>query len=473
MDHHTEVCAGKIYALQQNYQKSLGGIPVSLRLELLKKLQRLIETNRSKLQNAVNNDLGKSDAEFSISEFTPVIHEINQAKKKIFRWTKPIKAKRSLIYFATKGYIRYEPKGAVLIISPWNFPLNLTLAPLVSAIAAGNSVTIKPSELSPATSGVMAEIINNNFDPHLIYVLTGGAEIAIELQKQPYNHVFFTGSPAIGRKVMKAASEHLASVTLELGGKSPVIIDRGTDIEDAAAKVAAGKFLNCGQTCIAPDYILVHKSDEDNFLKAITAALKKSYYRGTIPVRQNPDYARIINKRHFHRLDSLLNEAIADGALLVTGGERDEESLFFEPTVLSRINMQSAIMTDEIFGPVLPVLTYEDESEVIDIILGRPKPLSLYIFSKREHITARYINRISSGNICINEVLIQFLHPNLPFGGINTSGIGNSHGYYGFKAFSHERAVVKQPLWFSLSRLLSPPFSPFVKRLIHITEKYL
>jgi aldehyde dehydrogenase (NAD+) len=272
---------------------------------------------------------------------------------------------------------------------------------------------------------------------------------------------------------MKAASEHLASVTLELGGKSPVIIDRGTNIEDAAAKIAAGKFLNCGQTCIAPDYILVHKSDEDIFLKALTAALKKSYYQGTMPVRHNPDYARIINKRHFNRLDTLLEEAIADGAMLVTGGERDEGSLFFEPTVLSRINMQSAVMTEEIFGPILPVITYEDESEVIDIILSRPKPLSLYIFSKREHVTARYINRISSGSTCINEVLIQFLHPNLPFGGINNSGIGNSHGYYGFKTFSHERAVVKQPLWFSLSRLLAPPFNPFVKRLIHITEKYL
>jgi aldehyde dehydrogenase (NAD+) len=473
MDHHTEVCAGKIYALQHDYQKSLGGIPVSLRLELLNKLQRLLETNRAKLQKAVNNDLGKSDAEFSISEFTPVIHEINQAKKKIYRWIKPLKVKRSLIFFASKGYIIYEPKGAVLIIAPWNFPLNLTLAPLVSAIAAGNSVTIKPSEMSPATTGAMAEIINNNFDPHLIHVITGGAETAVELQKQPYNHVFFTGSPVIGREVMKAASEHLASVTLELGGKSPVIIDRGTNIEDAAAKIAAGKFLNCGQTCIAPDYILVHKSEEVIFLKAITAAVKKSYYQGTMPVRQNPDYTRIINKRHFKRLDSLLEEAIADGALLVTGGERDEGSLFFEPTILSRINMQSAIMSEEIFGPLLPVLTYEDESEVIDIILERPKPLSLYIFSKRKHITARYINRISSGNICINEVLIQFIHPNLPFGGINNSGIGNSHGYYGFKAFSHERAVVKQPLWFSLSRLLSPPFSPFVKRLIQITEKYL
>jgi aldehyde dehydrogenase (NAD+) len=473
MDHHTEVCAGKIYELQQDYQKSHGGIPVSLRLEILIKLQRILQSNRAKLQKAVRNDLGKSDAEFSISEFTPVIHEIKQAKKKISLWTKPVKVKRSLIFFATKGYIRYEPKGAVLIISPWNFPLNLTLAPLVSAIAAGNSVTIKPSEISPATTGVMAEIINNNFDPQLIHVLTGGAETAIDLQKQPYNHVFFTGSPAIGREVMKAASEHLASVTLELGGKSPVIIDRGTNIEDTAAKIAAGKFLNCGQTCIAPDYILVHKSDEDIFLKALTAALKKSYYQGTMPVRQNPDYSRIINKRHFNRLDTLLEEAIADGAMLVTGGERDEESLFFEPTILSRINMQSAIMTEEIFGPLLPVITYEDESEVIDIILSRPKPLSLYIFSKSEHITDRYINRIPSGNTCINEVLIQFLHPNLPFGGINNSGIGNSHGYYGFKTFSHERAVVKQPLWFSLSRLLSPPFTPFVKRLIHITEKYL
>jgi aldehyde dehydrogenase (NAD+) len=473
MDHHTEVCAGKIYALQQDYQKSLGGIPVSLRLEILKKLQQILERNRSKLQKAVRIDLGKSDAEFSISEFTPVIHEIKHAKKKIFRWTKPVKAKRSLIFFATKGYIRYEPKGAVLIISPWNFPLNLTLAPLVSAIAAGNSVTIKPSEMSPATSGAMAELINNNFEPHLIHVLTGGAETAIELQKQPYNHVFFTGSPSIGREVMKAASEHLASVTLELGGKSPVIIDRGTDIEDAAAKIAAGKFLNCGQTCIAPDYILVHKSDENGFLKALTAALEKSYYQGTMPVRQNPDYARIINKRHFSRLITLLEEAIADGAMLVTGGNTDEGSLFIEPTILSRINMQSAIMSEEIFGPLLPVITYEDESEVFDTILSLPKPLSLYIFSKNRRITDRYISRISSGSTCINEVLIQFLHPNLPFGGINNSGIGNSHGYYGFKTFSHERAVVKQPLWFSLSRLLSPPFSPFVKRLIYITEKYL
>jgi aldehyde dehydrogenase (NAD+) len=473
MYHHTEIRAGKIYELQHDYQRSHGGIPIVLRSGILKKLQRILERNRSKLQKAIKYDLGKSEAEFSISEFTPVIHEIKQAKNKIHKWTKPIKVNRSLIFFATKASIIYEPKGAVLIISPWNFPLNLTLAPLVSAIAAGNSVTIKPSELSPATSAAIAELINTNFEPHLMRVITGGADTAIELQKLPYNHVFFTGSPAIGREVMKAASEHLASVTLELGGKSPVIIDRGTNIEDAAAKIAAGKYLNCGQTCIAPDYVLVHKSDEDVFIKALTASIQKSYHQSTVSIRQNEDYPRIINQRHFNRLDSLLEDALTDGAVLVTGGKRDEKSLFFEPTVLNRVSPQSAIMNEEIFGPILPVLTYENESEVIDLILDRPKPLSLYIFSKRKHVTERYLNRISSGNTCINEVLIQFLHPNLPFGGVNNSGIGNSHGYYGFKAFSHERGIVKQSFVFSLSKLLSPPFTPAVKRLIYITEKYL
>lgn len=473
MNHHRELKPRKIYELQSEYQKSIGGIPVKSRLVILNKLQRILEENRILLQSAIKKDLEKSEAEFSISELTPVIHEIKLAKRKIHKWVKPVKARRSLIFFATSGYIRYEPKGTVLIISPWNFPLNLSFAPLVSAIAAGNSVTLKPSEISPATSDAMANIINSQFEPHLIHVVTGDADTAIALQKNPYNHIFFTGSPAIGKLVMKAASEHLASVTLELGGKSPVIVDRGTNIADAAAKIAGGKYINCGQTCIAPDYILVHKSDEELFLKEITRSIRKLYYQNSSSIQKNPDYSRIINHSHFERIEHLLEQALSGGANLVTGGSRDRETLFFEPTVINRVNPDTLIMKEEIFGPVLPVLTYENEADVIDLILDRPKPLSLYIFSKRKHITDLYINRISSGNTCINEVLIQFLHPGLPFGGINNSGIGNSHGYFGFKSFSHERAIVKQPLWFSLSRLLSPPFSKTVKRLISITEKYL
>ncbi|MFU8860211.1 MAG: aldehyde dehydrogenase family protein [Cyclonatronaceae bacterium] len=463
----------KIYELQSEYQKSNGGIPVNTRLVILKKLLRILEENRIHLQSAIKKDLKKSDAEFSISELTPVIHEIKLAKRKLHRWVKPVKARRSLIFFATAGFIRYEPKGTVLIISPWNFPLNLTFAPLVSAIAAGNSVTLKPSEISPATSAVMARIINEYFEPHLIHVVQGDADTAIELQKQPYNHIFFTGSPDIGKKVMMAASDHLASVTLELGGKSPVIIDRGTAIADAAAKVAAGKFINCGQTCIAPDYVLVHKSDEELFLKEITRSVSKLYYQNSSAIQENPDYSRIVNSSHFKRIENLYEQAISTGANVVTGGGRDKQTLFFEPTVISRVKPDALIMKEEIFGPILPVLTYENETEVIDLILDRPRPLSLYIFSKRKQITDLYLKRISSGNVCINEVLIQFLHPGLPFGGINNSGIGNSHGYFGFKTFSHERAVVKQPLWFSLSKLLSPPFSKSVKRLISITEKHL
>jgi aldehyde dehydrogenase (NAD+) len=473
MQKNTLAQAFQIYEIQSAYQKKHGGIPLDLRLELLKKLQLLIEENRNVLYNAVRSDLSKSDTEFSVSEITPVIHEIKLAKKNLKKWTRPVSVPRNLIYLASKGVIRNEPKGAVLIISPWNFPITLTLGPVASAIAAGNSITVKPSEFSPATSETMQLLINENFDPAHLHVVTGEADTAVGLLSQPYNHVFFTGSPSIGKKVMKAASVHLASVTLELGGKSPAIIDDYADIDDAAAKITAGKFLNCGQTCIAPDYVLIEKKHAGEFVKSLKKHIDRMYRQHPDGIQGNPDYPRIVNERHYDRLKDMLDEARKSGARIETGGSMDRSDLYIEPVVITGADPECSCLQEEIFGPILPVITFESEVDVAGVINSKPVPLALYIFSDDRKKVRRYLNTIKSGTVCINEVLIQFLHLGLPFGGHNNSGIGNAHGYYGFRAFSQERAVLRQPKRLSLSRLLSPPYSGTVKKLVHITEKYL
>jgi aldehyde dehydrogenase (NAD+) len=457
---------------KQDFQKNHGGISILERLKLLNKLQHLIKENKKLFQDASFSDLGKSGIEFTVSEFIPILQELMLAQNKLDKWCKPKRVKKSLTYISATGFISYEPKGVVLIISPWNFPFMLSLGPVISALAAGNSIVLKPSEHSPKTSDALHHIINTYFDPAFISVELGDAETAKDLLKLPFNHIFFTGSPSIGKKVMEAASVNLASVTLELGGKSPVIIDKGTDITDTAAKIAAGKFLNCGQVCVAPDYVFVHHSEKEMFIKEFVQALQKLYYRNSSNLIQNDDYGRIINIRHFERIEALFNDAVEKGASVICGGESEKNKLFFAPTVITEASDDSRLMNEEIFGPLLPVIGYENEAEVIHFILSKPSPLSLYIFSENKRITDIFLKRIPSGNVSINEVMLQFVYPGLPFGGINNSGIGNSHGYYGFKAFSHERAILKQSRWLSYTRLFAPPYNNVKKRLIRLAENF-
>ncbi len=345
--------------------------------------------------------------------------------------------------------------------------MSLLLGPLASAIAAGCPAILKPSEMCPACSELMARIIGASFDPREIATFEGGASVSTALLALPFDHIFFTGSPAIGKVVMAAAAKQLASVTLELGGKSPVIVDESADLTKAARSIAWGKFSNCGQTCIAPDHAYVPES----LLAQFTAAINEAFASMFGGAEQSPDYCRIINRRHFSRIAGLIDGAVAQGAAIVAGGARDEAQNFIAPTVLTGMNEDAAIMQEEIFGPVLPVIAYRDLAEPIAAINARPKPLALYIYAKDRARAARILQETSAGGSCVNASMLQFGHENLPFGGIGNSGLGNAHGFYGFRAFSHERAIVEDK--FSVVPLLYPPYTKRVKQMLKWIVRYL
>ncbi|MEM8933951.1 MAG: aldehyde dehydrogenase family protein, partial [Acidobacteriota bacterium] len=358
-----------------------------------------------------------------------------------------------------------------LIISPWNYPFNLTVCPLISSIAAGNATILKPSESTPHTSALMREMVAELFAEDEVALFEGEADVAQELLAQPFDHVFFTGSPAIGKLVMRAASEHLTTVTLELGGKSPVLVDRTAHLDDAAQKTVWGKFLNQGQTCIAPDYILVDRSVHDDFVAALSRTIETYYGADADARRSSPDLARIVNERHHRRLVSLLEQSVEQGARIAFGGAHDAETRWVEPTLLVDVPLDSPAMQEEIFGPILPVVPVDDLDGAIEVIRARSKPLALYAFGNRRFTNAA-IERTSAGGTCVNDVALHFLHANLPFGGVNHSGHGSCHGEWGFRAFSHERAVLKHHRWSAL-KFMAPPYSPNVQRLVDWTVKFL
>jgi aldehyde dehydrogenase (NAD+) len=380
---------------------------------------------------------------------------------------RPQRAQPTMTMLGTRARIFYEPRGVALIIAPWNYPISLLLGPLASAIAAGCPAILKPSEMSPACSALMARMIGETFAPEEIAAFEGNAAVSTELLALPFGHIFFTGSPAVGKVVLAAAAKHLTSVTLELGGKSPVIVDETADLTKSARSIAWGKFANCGQTCIAPDYAYVHESVLQQFAGAMKDAITKMYKN---PV-ESDDYCRIVNDRHFTRICRLIDDAFASGATVLAGGERDEAQRFIAPTLLGRVTEDAAIMQEEIFGPVLPVLPYRDLAEPIAAINLRPKPLALYVFAKDQDRVSRVLQETSAGGSCVNATILQFGHENLPFGGIGTSGIGNAHGFYGFRAFSHERAVLEDK--FSVVPILFPPYTRRVKQTMKWIIRHL
>ncbi|MGJ8668061.1 MAG: aldehyde dehydrogenase family protein [Oceanococcus sp.] len=454
----------RIFALQERKAFSLRHSNKTERLNKLKALRKVILARREAIQQACFADFKKPSTEVDLAEITPLLAEIKHAEKHLGRWMKPAAVRPTMLMFGSKTRIRHEPKGRSLIIAPWNYPINLTLMPLVSAVAAGCTAIIKPSELTPHCSALLNEIIQSVFSEDEVAVLQGEVAVASALLALPFEHIFFTGSPAVGRLVMAAAAQHLSSVTLELGGKSPVIVDNSADIQKAAKSIMWGKFSNCGQTCIAPDYLYVHEQVKDKFLKECKATLNNAYGDDA---RKSPDYARIVNDRHFGRIKSLINEALDKGAGLYSGGDTDASDNFIAPTLLTDIPEDCRIMQDEIFGPVLPILSFNDIDQVISHINARPKPLALYIYSKNPRRVESVLRSTSAGGSCVNQCVMQYLHMNAPFGGVNNSGIGNSHGFWGFKAFSHERTVVANQ--FSLSHWLAPPYTDFVKRMLAIT----
>ncbi len=359
-----------------------------------------------------------------------------------------------------------------MIIAPWNFPFNLCFGPLVSCLAAGNTAMIKPSELTPHTSRLIAGLVSEFFDEDLVTVIEGAQETSTQLLNLPFDHIFFTGSPSVGKIVMKAAAENLASVTLELGGKSPAIIDSSANLNDAAKRIAFGKFLNNGQTCIAPDYILVEDKVQVKFIEALKGEIQKMFGQDGTVSEASPNYARIVNRKHFDRLSRILQDAVEKGAKVERSGTANKESNFLHPVILSNVAPNSLAMQDEIFGPILPVVPFHEVDQITYMINGKPKPLALYIFSNRKSFREKILTETSAGSVGINDCVLQFSHPNLPFGGVNNSGLGKSHGRYGFLAFSNEKPILKQKSGFSMSYLLHPPYTNFRKRLVRLMLRW-
>jgi len=442
------------------------------RKERLLKLLNWITTHQEAIHEALWLDFNKPAIEVDLNEIFPVTSEIKHCLKNLSNWMRPQPQPTPLPMLGTSAFVVAEPKGRALLISPWNFPFNLAIGPLVSALAAGCPAILKPSEYAPHTAQLVQDLVSDLFAPHEVAVCLGEKEVASELLGLPFDHIFFTGSPAIGKIVMRAAAQHLSSVTLELGGKSPVILDASADLKDAAEKLIWGKFVNCGQTCIAPDYILVPEDKKEIFIGHAREVLTRYYDPEEKGIMQSPDYARLINAKHFDRIRQLLEDSLRKGAQVEAGGELDEETRYVAPTLISNIGEDMLVFQEEIFGPILPILTYSHLNDALALIHSQPKPLALYFFGKDESRAKRVMAETSSGNLVINDCVLHFLHSELPFGGVNNSGIGKAHGKYGFLAFSNEKGVLKQRIGFNNVSLLRPPYGLRVKKLIATMMKW-
>jgi aldehyde dehydrogenase (NAD+) len=455
----------RIYDLQQRNRAAVGSTTAAQRIEKLKRLERAILDRRPEIRAAMWDDYRKPAAEVDLSEIYPAVTEARHAVRHLRKWLRPKRVSTPLALFGSRSSIVYEPKGVVLIISPWNFPFNLTLSPLISAIAAGNCVILKPSEMTPASAACMKRILGDLFDEDEVAVIEGDASVAEALLRKKFDHIFFTGSPAVGKIVMRAAAEHLTSVTLELGGKSPAIVDASANLTEAARRIAWGKFLNCGQICIAPDYVLVHESVRDEFLAKLRASLDShgdaSAARGWL-----------VNDRHAARVRRLIDTAVERGASVVIGGTGSGRDI--APTVLADVPPDAAVMQEEIFGPILPIVTYRTLDDAFAIVNAKEHPLVLYIFSRTKSAVREIIRRTRAGGTTVNQTLVHFYQLELPFGGVGNSGVGKSHGFHGFEAFSNARGVLEQKLPYSAIELLYPPYNGKLKQfLIDFTVRWL
>jgi aldehyde dehydrogenase (NAD+) len=453
--------------LQKSAQLRLSTSSAAQRIEKLQKIEAYLMQHRDELCDALYADFKKPASEVVIAEMLGVKREINHTIKHLKSWMKPQSVSTPLMLIGTKGLVQYEAKGLCLIISPWNYPFNLSICPLVHAIAAGNAAILKPSELSPATAAFIQKMISSLFDKSEVAVFEGDASVSTFLLEQKFDHIFFTGSPAIGKVVMAAAAKYLTSVTLELGGKSPAIVGPQVNVEEAAAKIAWGKFLNNGQTCIAPDYVYLHEKNYFSFLKALEAKVETFYGKN---VAKSKDYARIVNRRHFDRIVSILEDAKQKGAQVLFGGKTDVDDCFIEPTVLVNCTPDMRIMQEEIFGPILPVMSFQDELEITSTIRQGDKPLALYVFSTNTEFSQYILDHTSSGTSVVNDCLIQFGHNELPFGGVNHSGIGKSGGHYGFIEFSNQKSVVIQRTNFV--KYFYPPYGTKVRWMTDFVLKW-
>ncbi len=452
----------RLFENQQNHRQKVSRRTVRKRLYVLKALEKTLHRYRKDFQEALYKDFRKTTTETDLTELYPLLSEIRHVRANLRNWLRDEVIENGLAFWGTKGTITRAAKGVCLIISPWNYPLVLTLGPLISAIAAGNTAIIKPSEFTPHTSAMLKKVIEELFPPEEVIVIEGKVEVAEQLLALPFDHIHFTGSTPVGKKVMESASSHLTSVTLELGGKSPVYIHSDANIKDAAAKITAAKLVNAGQTCIAPDYILVHHDLKESLI----AALKKSFKTFYDPERKEEasNYTGIINTKHYERLENLHpgNKQLEDL----------KQKLLFEPVIIEEAGLNEPVMKEELFGPVLPVISVINEEEAIKIIHQLPEPLCIYVFSANHRITEHFRTSTRSGSICYNECAVHFLHPGLPFGGIRQSGLGRAHGKAGVLSFTDERVVFKQRIGITMAKLLYPPYNPLKKKVIDWLLKY-
>jgi len=410
---------------------------VQFRIDTLNKLKDLVQTHAQDVLDAVKADLNKPEVEAKRAEVGLVIGEIDYMVENLAAWAEPKEVETPAMLEGAKSFILPEPYGAALVIAPWNYPFQLAMNPLVGAIAAGNTAVLKPSELTPRTSSLLATLINDNFPEEYLRVVEGEVETSTALLNEKFDYVFFTGSTGVGKIVAQAAAKHLTPVTLELGGKSPTIVHKDANLDETAARIARGKFANAGQTCVAPDYVLAHRSVKDELIKKLQEVITATYGED---VTKNLDFPHVVSGRHFDRLHGFL-----DNGDLAVGGQSDRDRLFIEPTVLDNISFEDAVMQDEIFGPILPVIVYDELSEVIDEVTKRPKPLALYIFSEDEDVQNEILHNISFGGGSINDTITHMTTHYLPFGGVGESGMGAYHGKASFDTFSHFKSILNRP----------------------------
>jgi aldehyde dehydrogenase (NAD+) len=447
-----------LFLQQQRHHPNVRRRTASERVDALKRLKRAIVSRREAVLDAMHADFRKNRSEAELSEMQLVLNELNEAIARTPDWMANAAVATPMHLLGTRSYIQYEPRGVVLIMAAWNYPFALIFAPLVGAVAAGNCAIVRPSEKVPHTSAVAQQIIADAFAPEEVVLVGGDQTVARQLLALPFDHVFFTGSTPVGREIMQAVASRLGSVTLELGGKSPAIVDETADVEQAAAALMWGKFVNAGQTCVAPDYTLVHADRAAAFFDACRRVLA-GFYGATEADRQaSPDYCRMIDDGNWVRVAGLIESALRDGARCEAGGVVDRATRYIAPTILSGVDATSALMEAEIFGPVLPVLTFHTLDEVIDGLRRRPKPLALYIFSRKPAHVERLLSNTSAGGTVVNNCLVHLVNPNLPFGGVGESGFGRYHGRFGFETFSHARAVLEQRRP-HLSPIFHPPYA--------------
>lgn len=451
----------EIISVQRAFFKTHVTKDIHFRRGQLKTLEKALKQNEQLLHDAIYKDFKKSEFDTYSTELSLLYKDIKEARKMIFKWARKETVSTGLLNFPASSYIVPEPLGVCLVIGAWNYPYQLSFAPVIAAIVAGNTVVLKPSELPNNTAAAIAKIIKENFDPSFFTVVEGGVEETQELLKQKFDKIFFTGSTKVGKIVYKAAAENLTPVTLELGGKSPAIVTESCNLKISVKRIVWGKFLNSGQTCIAPDYVLVQKSIEQEFLKQAKQEIISQHF-----AFKNDNYAQIINRDNFERLTKMIQPE-----KIYYGGETNAETRYIQPTIMQNVNFDDAVMQEEIFGPILPVITYQTIDEAIAKVKGLPKPLSCYLFTKSNSIKKKILKEVSFGGGAINETVMHITNSNLPFGGVGHSGTGNYHGEAGFKAFTHYKSVMDKPTWLDPS-IRYYPHTPFRLKLMRWFLKF-